>query len=266
MHPHSIKSNYTDTLARKRRAKVFVGMIIFAVATIGMSGGLIYLFFFSKFFDLRSIALNGLTSLNSEQVNNIINLNLDSKIFHYIPRKNNILSLDTAEIRNNLLAKFPILKSVDIKRKYPHELVFNFQERTAVGIWCFGGDNCQYFDSDGNTWGIAIKSSGFLMLSVDDKRNRDDNKIDVEYFKAIKIFIDHPKDLHFILSDIIIDQASFRDFKVNSSEGYPILFSLDSNIAEQIRILGIFLQNKEKESEFKPQYIDLRIDGRVYYK
>ena len=266
MRPANIKSNYSDNLAQKRRARVVFKLVLLLLLVLVVLGVIVYLLFFSGLMDLRSISLNGLDTVESDEIKGQIDQVLDNKFFGYISRRDNIFLMSSANLQDYLLSQFPILKSVEVKKNLPHELVFNFQERKTVGIWCFGGRDCVYFDIDGNTWGSAAKSSGFLISSVDDQRGLEGKTIDKEYFEQIKIFLEDSKDLHFVSGDIIIPQDSFRDFKVNSSSGYPILFSLDSNIPAQLKVLGIFLDNKQKEASFSPQYIDLRIDGRAYYK
>jgi len=266
MHPYNIKSGYTDTLARQRRARFVVKAIIFLVLIVFVCGGAIYLLFFSRFLDLRSMTLNGLDTLSSGEVRTEIDKTLNSKIFGYLPRRNSVLFINSNKLRGYLLSQFPVLQSVEIKKNFPHELAINFLERKAVGVWCYKGGNCQYFDSDGNVWGQVIKSSGFLMVIVDDQRNTDTKQIDKDYLLAVKTFLDNPKLLPFSVKDIILAQDSFRDYIVNTSAGYPLYFSLDSNIIDQVKVLNIFLENKGKDGNFNPQYIDLRINGRVYYK
>ena len=266
MRPANIKSGYTDTLSRRRRGRFILEILAGLASFIVIGAGLVYGLFFAKALDLRSMSINGLSTLNPDDMKGEVAKVLEYKFMGHIPRKNNLFFLSSENLSQYILSKFPIIKSVGVEKKFPHALILNFKERTAVGTWCFNGLDCKYFDIDGNSWGQAAKSSGFLISSVDDRRSLNSKELDKEYFDRIKIFLGNPAGLHFMVGDIIIEQGSFREFKVNSSDGYPILFSLDSNIPEQIKLLTIFLENKSKETEFKPQYIDLRIDGRVYFK
>lgn len=266
MRPYDIKSGYTDTLTRKRRVLFMFKAIIFLTLIVFACGGTIYLLFFSGFLELRSVVSSGLDTLNSDEVRIEIDKTLNNKIFGYLPVKNDILFIASDDLQSQLLSRFPVLESVEIKKNFRHELVFNFSERKAIGVWCYKGGDCQYFDSGGNAWGQVIKSSGFLMITVDDQRNTDIKQMDKDYFLAVKTFIDNPKLLPFSVKDIIIAQDSFRDYIIETSANYPIYFSLDSSIIDQVKVLNIFLENKSKEDGFNPQYIDLRIDGRIYYK
>ena len=64
----------------------------------------------------------------------------------------------------------------------------------------------------------------------------------------------------------MIPENSFDEFRVYTDRGFYLIFSLDSNIKNQTDVLRIFLDEKSKDPNFNPQYLDLRIDGRIYYK
>ncbi len=266
LRPANIKGQYSDTLARQRRVH-FVLKLIFILSIVALAGaGLVYASFFAGLMDLRTISISGLKTLNSDELRDQIDNMVNDKIFGFIPSKNNLLFLDADNIKMNLLSKFPILKSIELITEMPHEIILDFQEREMAGTWCFVGADCRAFDLAGATWPSAVKSTGYLMASVDDLRKLEIKEIDKEYFEAMKIFFKGSGVLPFISGEIIIPEKSFRDFSVYSADGYPILFSLDTDIIGQLKILGIFLSDKQKEAGFVPKYIDLRIDGRVYYK
>ena len=265
MRPSFIKSNYQDNLTRKRRAVfVFKSILIILLALVVMAST-IYFLFFSKVLEVQSIVFEGITPLNSERLKQDIEANLNQKYLGYLLKKNNIFSFKLGGIEKNIMDKYPIFNSLSIKRDVPHTLIINVTERTPIGIWCFEKlSECYYFDENKNMWPSQAKSSGFLMVSVLDKVNGN-NTIDDEYFKATKIIIENSKKRGIIFESIETEH-SFRALKVTTSEPYYILFSLDSDIQNQLDLLSIFLDQKKDQDFFSPQYLDLRIDGRVYYK
>ncbi len=269
MRPVNIKNKYTDNLAHQRHARFLFRISMALAATLVAGGGVFYLLFFRNLLDIETITLNGLNTAGSDEFRAGINERLERKYLGLIPRKNNLFLLNTSGLRSEILAKYPILESLEIRKAMPHELIFNFKERKALGVWCFdnipsGRDECFYFDSSGDTWGPAARSTGFLIFSVEDQRNLEAPKIDGEYFNAIKKLTDKNAKLPVTVKDITIQEKSYRDLRVNVSAGYSLLLSLDSDISAQIEALKIFLANQDKD--FKPQYLDLRVDGRVYYK
>ena len=67
------------------------------------------------------------------------------------------------------------------------------------------------------------------------------------------------------VNKIEIRPDSINDFYIYTTNGFYIIFNMEISIPKQIEVLKIFLA--EKGQDFKPtEYIDLRIEGRVYYK
>src|SRR3989344_1536264 len=91
MRPVNIKRlNYKDEVARRHR-RLFVFKIIAAVlVVIIVVAGLIYLFFFSKLFDIREVSFNGLDTVSSEEFKRKIEERLNQKILGYLPQRNDI--------------------------------------------------------------------------------------------------------------------------------------------------------------------------------
>ena len=275
MRPVNIKRlNYKDEVARRHR-RLFVFKIIAAVlVVIIVVAGLIYLFFFSKLFDIREVSFNGLDTVSSEEFKRKIEERLNQKILGYLPQRNDIFFVNAKNLETEIASAHPIFKSVDVQKKLLHGLVFNFQERKPAGIWCFTSissvqaNGCSYFDDEKVLWGQPSKSSGFIFLTVDDHRLRKDSAsgggqtIDEEFFRPI---METAKSLAGQIKNIVIPADSFSEFQIYTAE-YYIIFTIESDIQNQLDVLRIFLKEKSKDSSFRPQYIDLRIDGRVYYR
>ena len=264
MKPTNIKSKYTDDLTRQKRVRFLIKAGLISLAVLASIGTIFYFIFFHGTVDIKIITLEGLNTVDSQEIKNQITQKFEQKYFNYIPHKNNLYFLNTEKLKFEILSKYTILESIDVEKKMPHEIIFKFRERAAIGVWCFG-DDCVYFDKDAITWGPAIRSSGFLLITVEDQRKPENREIDSEYFQAVKLLSDKNLKLPIIIKGITIPENSFRDFRANTSAGYDILFSLDSDILQQLEVLKIFLKD-EKNLAIIPQQIDLRINGRVYYK
>ena len=215
-----------------------------------------------------------------------INRRLDHKKFGYLRIGRNILFFDGDVLEANILASNPVLKSVDMKRKLPHKIILDIVEREPAGIWCAGlrvgsrrgeGPNevgtpqkagnsveCRYFDKEMNTWGPAARSSGFLFLTIEDMRSREKFNIEEDFFRSINEVAGGLPGL--TVKTVTIPENSFDEFRVYTDKGFYVVFSLDSDLKNQLEVLRIFLAEKAEDLGFNPQYIDLRIDGRVYFK
>ncbi len=263
MKPVNVKRlNYKDEVVRRHHRVFIFKIFAISVGIVAVVVGLVYFLFFSHLFDVREVSFNGLDTVNSNEFRGKIDESLNQKILKYLPRRNNIFFLNTRNFKTEFASAYPIFKSIKVQKKLFHGLVFNFLERKPAGIWCFKND-CSYFDNDKVLWGQPTKSSGFIFLTIEDKRDRPNRQIDDEFFKPA---MEVAKNLSGEIKNITIPENSFNEFHAYTSQGYYIIFSTDSDIKNQLDILKIFMNDKIKDSNFHPQYINLRIDGRVYYK
>lgn len=255
------KINHRDQVARRHR-RVFVLKIIAILAgIIIVVSGLIYLLFFSRIFDIREISFNGLDTVSSDVFRGKIDEKLNQNILKYLPRRNNLFFAKTDKLENEFASAYPVFKSVNVQRKLLHGLVLNFLERKPVGIWCFK-DGCSYFDEDKILWGQPAKSSGFIFLTIEDQRERENRQVDEEFFKPI---MKVAKNMVGDIKTITIPKDSFNEFRVYTAD-YYIIFTTEFDIQNQMDTLKIFMNEKDKDPDFHPLYIDQRIEGRVYYK
>lgn len=271
MRPVNIKKlNYKDEVVRRHRRAFILKIVVWVLGVVAVVAGIIYLLFFSRLFDIREISFNGLDMVSSDVFQMKIDENLNQKILKFLPRRNNIFFVNTGNFEKEFALAYPIFKSVDIQRKLLHGLVLNFLERKPTGVWCFK-DSCSYFDNDKVLWGQPAKSSGFIFLTIEDDRQTDKKQIDDDFFKPI---MEVAKSMSGEIKNIIISADSFNEFRVYTADFY-IIFTTDSDVKNQLDTLKIFFDDKIKDSSpadlsgqggFHPQYIDLRIDGRVYYK
>lgn len=273
MRPVNLKKlNRRDEVASRHRRNFVLKVIAISIGIIAVVAGIIYLLFFSRLFDVREVGFNGLDTVNSDMFKSKIDENLNQKILKFLPRRNNIFFVNTGKFSKEFASEYPVFKSVNIQRKLLHGLVLNFLERKPAGVWCFTSigsvqvSNCQYFDNDKVLWGQPAKSSGFIFLTIDDQRDNTDRKIDDNFFKPI---LEVSKSMAGEIKNVVILPDSFNEFRVYTAD-YYIIFATDSDIQNQLDVLKIFLNDKMTNTPsatgFHPQYIDLRIDGRVYYK
>lgn len=258
---NSKRLNYKDEVMRRHRRFFVIKIVVMVLLTVVVVAGLIYLLFFSRLFDVREVSFNGLDTVNSDVFLGKIDENLNQKILKYLSRRNNLFFVNTSNFETEFASAYPIFKSVNVQRKLFHGLTLNFLERKPAGIWCFK-ETCSYFDEDKVLWGESAKSSGFIFLTIEDRRDRENRQIDDEFFGPI---MEVAKSMTGEIKNITIPENSFSEFRVYAPD-YYIIFTTEFDIQNQLDVLKIFMNDKIKDSEFHPQYIDLRIDGRVYYK
>jgi len=280
---------YKDGLAEKRRRVWILKALFFLGLATAAAGFTFYLLFFSGMLDIKGISINGLDKVKKEEFDGKLGEQLNSKWIGYVEYQKNILFFNSDAFKAEALAAFPEIKGISITKSLPNSLRVDITERVTAGIWCFtrpdfaeqnlGGlvDVCRYFDEEGNIWGEAARSSGFLILSVEDLRQDRQEEVDKSLLSSLLFISSYLKEMNIFVNKFIIPDEFFGDFRAATSNGYDLLLGIDSNIKEQLEIFEIFLNEKQKDlpparltdgqaGGFNPQYIDLRIDGRVYYK
>ncbi len=262
---------YEDRIIKKRRRTFVLRLLFFIGLVIVIIGILLYLFFFSGLLEIKKVSVNGLDKIDGDEFNSQLNKRFDSKLLGLFEYQKNVVFFDGDDFRAEILSVFPEIKEITVHKEPPHTLSIDVEEKETAGIWCFKNDldplisDCKYFDKKGNIWGEAAMSSGFLVLNVDDRRRLEVQKTDFELLADIVQISERLKEMNIFVRKFIIPDDYFGDFEALTADNYKLLFSTDSDIEEQLDVLEIFLIDKKRDN-LKFQYIDLRINGRVYYK
>ncbi len=284
MRPVDVKKfKYGSNLASKRRRNFNIRAIVIIVLAIVVLAGIGYALFYMPWLKVNTINLEGLTSQHQTEIQQAIEQNLDGKVLG-IPVGRDILFVRPGSLAADLTSQFSFLDNISIQKKYFHTLKVVATERQAEGVWCFAstsstnGPDCRYFDHNGITFGQAIQSSGVLLLNVDDMRIQSASTslatVDPRFFKAIQVVIPVLTGQDIKVKKITIPADTYTEFDVlvgyssdaSISGNYSVKFSLDSDLQNQLDIFRIFRTQKMASGTLRPQYVDLRFDGRVYFK
>lgn len=265
MSLHDVKTaRHHDRLSKQRRRRQIAGSLFILLVLAAAISGLIYFFFFSSVWKINSVTAEGLAANHKDAVLNFVT--------EKMPRSSFLFS--AGKIRASLLDSFSFIDSAEISKAGRHEIKIKIIERKPKGFWCFSRQpadptgGCYFFDEAGYVMDQTTPSSGYLLLTVNDKRSYGEipKELDKNYFEPVLELIKVGASQDLKLKNIEIPTDAFGEFKAWTSAGYPILFSLDSSIQNQLETLAIFLNDKKKDPSFTPQYLDLKIPGRVYYK
>jgi len=229
-----------------------------------------YILFFSPIFKIRSIEVSGNKEVEAEEIKNS---------FTY----GNIFLVSENKIKNDLIKKIPKISDVEIKKNLiKRSIKLTIEERKKLGIACQineqGAENneqfgdCFYIDNQGVIFEDAPQTSGSLILLIKDYSQR-------EFYLGKKIFEQRIVDFisqarQGLSSEIGLTALDFnvlsfppKDLKVMTNEGWYIIFDLEGDIKNQLLSLKAALEEKILGEERKNlEYIDLRIENRIYYK
>ena len=254
---------YRDGLAKKRQRR-FLARVT-AIVIVGLAGiiALGWAVFFSGWFTIRDVSTDRLPDSRKSQVLEVVQQQLGRRWLG-LPIGNNIILFPLSRIESSLKTSLPFIQSVNINKVFFHDLKIDILERQPEGIWCFG-DDCSYYDHNGILIAPAPRSSGFLMLTVNDMRQNLVRIVDLKFLTAIQTILSSLDSQGIKVKSITIPAGTFTEFDVATANGYPIKFSIDSDLAGQVRALEIY---RKQHTDPNPpyQYLDLRFDGRVYYK
>ena len=272
---------YHDAIREKRkRRKVRVAFSVISFLT-ALVIFIIYALFFSGWLSIKEIQISGYKEVPEPEIRNLIDGYLNKRyLLNYIKPFSNIMFASSETIEHSLEEKFPIIGKVNVDKYLSNKnLTVEINEREAIGIWCRNESDsstgseqvCFYFDKEGVMFKPALRFSGEIFLTIEDGRSRDFNLADKfddkELFEKINLARSILDELKFIgYSNFFLPQGSF-DFWIKTKEGWYIYLDKENDISTQVVALKKLLEEKLPESRRQSlQYIDLRVNNRIYYK
>ena len=226
---------------------------------IFLLGLLVLALILSPIFKLKKVSVYGNENIDSEEIKNIVS-------------SANILLLSSSELESNLLKKFPKISEIEVEKNiFKRSLSIIISERIDAGIACKENTgNCFYFDQNGIIFENAPRTSGYLVLSVNDFSEKifsAGEKIysqeTVDSIISIKEYLDSSGKVKIDHFEITANPP--KEIKAVSVKGWYILFDATRDIKKQLSMLKTALDEKIKDTA-NLEYIDLTIENRIYYK
>lgn len=215
---------------------------------------LLYIIFYSKYFRIKEIIIQG-NVLTSEE-----------NISQHIPNNSNIFLFNSSKTKKLILQNNPEIKNIDIIRGIPNALKIVILEHDNKIIWESGG-NRYLVSSQGKVTKKINQEDVFAYPSVIDNKNVpveiSANIVSSSFISFIininsKLFEStNLSPLYFQVNETTFDLNLYTD------SGIYIKFNTMRSSAKQLDNLKKVLI--AKKSEIK-EYVDLRIDGLAYFK
>lgn len=233
--------------------------------------GAFYFLFYSGFFDVREVEINGNKLIGDQEISSALvgTLASDSGFWKKFFGSGNILfwrqpSFDKLVSRLPLLADLKL--SVDWQSK---KIVIDVRERAPAGVWCFGSyQPCYLFDDNGYVFSLAPEISGSLILKVLDETGAspifgkkifsDDSKIK-EFFAVLTVL----KKNDFSVDYALVKSIESRELVFKLSNGPLLKLNQEDSMAQSLSALTEKIKNLPLASL---EYIDLTVPGRLYYR
>jgi len=170
--------------------------------------------------------------------------------------------------KSGLVAKLVLLPEIEsaiVKKKPPSTLWVTLKERQPVLAWS-QQDRIYLVDYRGRVIKEISEKPPNLPLVLDFR------KIEIKPGKqvALPLFVDFIKNLvlkfnpqsGLVLKELIVPEDSFYEVVVQT-ESFKVIFDSQGDLDQQLENLRRVYQAKKDEIK---EYMDLRIEGRVYYK
>lgn len=232
----------------KKPVPKFVKYFIFILAIIV---GLAYVLFFSSVFTIKNIATEGSPS--------------DETLTYLDQFKGrNIFMIRAKEIASVVEEKNTQFKTVDVSLGIPSTLRVIFTERLPVAVWQTNGKN-YLLDENAIVFTQTDAVDKDLMIVVDNKN--------IEVKPPVQIsssnFIDFLKNVNSKIGQLGMKISKFEigetTFQVDAmtDKNIKIIFDTTRSVSDQMDAAE--KTYKEKKDEIK-QYMDVRVEGKVYYQ
>lgn len=256
---------------------------VYVLLFLSMFIGGLYFFIFSDFFKIKNITVSGNDYIASASIiNEFQNIISEKKLI--ILKNENLNLLNLASAKQELMGKFPRMESLEITKNYPDKVSISIQEREVAEILCNGSkeelstiktlnykfSECFFIDKHGVAFDLAADTQGFLILKILDLRG-----INIEMGKKVldlnlmgfvkKLKRDFNNAINSHIKFLILDHPAQRDIVVVVDD-WKIIFDISGDTEKQLMVLKKVMEEEIKDQRDKLEYIDLRIEGRAYYK
>ena len=245
---------------------------IFFLAFVGVAG---YVFLFSGVLNILSIEFSPTEKIDSRMLSGRLDKLLEEKYLNIIP-KNNLLLLKESYLSSLFTREFGMVKKIKIIKKFPDKIRIAVEERNPVLV-LENSEGRFILDDEGNAYPYGFfDSSGLdpagLPVLKEEKSEMAfsfNNGAGTDYLKFIfgvkdklEKFLDIPVEKNMTATKIISGDVVFK-----TQEGWQLQFNKSVAIDKEIEMLRIVLEEKIGKNKRKDlEYIDLRIDNKVYYK
>lgn len=244
---------------RKRHWRRYTKPIFYLLVVLG----LVYLLFGSGLFDIHHIKVVGAKTVPAQSVSDSLNKILDSSLFG----RNTIL-LSTDKLSKQLMDQDKQLGQVKIGRDFINGLVVTITEETPSLGWQ-SGSSVFVLSSDGRAIALADKADGTMPIVVDSANipvKIGQKVVPIEFINFVQIIVKglHAQKIDFL--QLSVPPESIGELYVQTKTGYKIKFDTSRDGAGQLSDLKAVLSSLSTQKKLPTEYIDLRIEGRAFYK
>lgn len=262
-NPKILTTNYNKKNNSSKKFSLPYRLIIKLLFLLIIVSGLIYFFLYSSFFKISNVIIDGSELIEGEEV--------EQAVFFYIEDNKNIWSFDSQGLENEIKKSFSLAQRVKVQKGVPDTIRVKIEERSPALIWLSGNEK-YLIDDFGFVFSnladyqekkelltsklVAVKDRNNLPVSVNQRLV---SKNWVEFINEIDVSLIDQFNLP--AKRYYITETAF-DLYVITSKG-NLIFDVNRPAEDQLAALKTALDSIDRK---KFNYLDLRINGWVYYK
>ncbi|MFH1189048.1 MAG: hypothetical protein V1652_04375 [bacterium] len=231
-----------------------------------------YFFIQSSFIHVAAFTVEGsklfAEDVVREQVGGILR---NKNIFARILGDENILSWRNSTVTDIPAIFSPNIAEIDIERNlFQRTVLVVLREREKKAVWCIakdGEEQCMWVSEEGWLLGSAPFFEGRVIPIVHERSYRDVVKgeavISPQEMKNFLHAFQLLEEVGVTPISIIVENMRFKEFEIETGEGQKFYFSFlfDPLYTESV------VRSLEDSEEWKTiDYVDLRVENKVYYK
>ncbi|MDP4038428.1 MAG: FtsQ-type POTRA domain-containing protein [bacterium] len=252
------RPNYPKPQKRPFEFKHYFKLTLFILIAVF----LIYIAFFSPFSQVGKITVVGKTTLPSDEITRQVNQAISASI-----TGRSTIFLNTSQIEDQLINQNYQFSSVKIERVFPNGIKINVKEKQPSIIWR-SGSSSYVLSEDGRT--ITDMTVNYSNLpTINDSANLPvkigDKLVPASFVTFVLETIGGLNDRGIkIISMEVPDTTS--ELYIKTDKAYLIKFDTNKNATEQLVSLDSVLKTLSRQNKKPSEYIDLRVEGRIFYK
>lgn len=252
---------------RWRRTLLWGGVLLGLSLLIA---GSLWAVYRSSLFKIRDVKIIGATYVSQDDIRNFLELHVAQGRVARLLGPQNILTWPDSFSANDL-KDLPALSSMQIeKHRFGRSVSVTVTERKRAGIWCFERSDpqrCFWFDAGGILFLPAYSAEGNLIPVLHDYSREPlalgESALQAKFLPNMLSIFSALKSIHLSVREVRLNDLGREEIEVQTYNGPRLLFSLRFPAAGVPDAIAA-VERVVKLADL--QYIDFRVENKVYYK
>ena len=260
---------YFSTKQKKKKQKRFIFSILSLVVAVGLFiWGAWWVIIKSPLLQVAHIEVKGTNYLSPDIVAQTIRRQIEEKD-HPLQKwlgANNILAWPSGKMDSPEKLFANVQEVILSKQIFSRKIVAEVTERARMGAWC-ANNECYWFDEKGVIYQKSTVPEGASIIKVNDKTGRSFKTGDIvlpdflltHFLTVLKVLTENSLSV----KEINVNDLSQQEITVILYKGPELRFSLKFSSINANTAIAYLVKNK---TFYQLEYIDFRVENRVYYK